>query len=58
MGEINMSDKRKYRVYVEFEDDYTDVEAKDENEAEELATQFYLHEASIYTKEIEEIEDE
>ena len=53
-----MSDKRKYRVYVEFEDDYTDVEAKDEDEAEELATQFYLHEASIYTKEIEEIEDE
>ena len=29
-----MSDKRKYRVYIEFEDDYTEVEAKDENEAQ------------------------
>ena len=51
-----MSDKRKYRVYVRFEEDYTEVEAKNEDEAEHFANEYFLTEASICTKEIEEIE--
>lgn len=51
-----MSDKKKkYRVYVRFEEEYVDVEAKDENEAEASAFDFFLTEASIYTQDIEEL---
>ncbi len=47
----------KYRVYVRFEDDYTEVEAKDEDEAEYFANEYFLTEASVYTKQIEKIEE-
>tara|TARA_R100000773_G_scaffold44364_1_gene45253 strand:+ start:2461 stop:2616 length:156 start_codon:yes stop_codon:yes gene_type:complete len=51
-----MSDKKKkYRVYVRFEEEYVDVEAKDEDEAEHSASEFFLTEASIYTQDIEEL---
>ena len=53
-----MSDKRKYRVYVKFEEDYKEVYAKDEDEAQTKATNYFLATAPIETIEIEEIEDE
>ena len=53
-----MSDKSKYRVYVKFEEDYKEVYAKDEDEAQTKATNYFLATAPIETIEIEEIEDE
>ena len=53
-----MSDKRKYRVYIKFEEDYKEVYAKDEDEAQTKATNYFLATAPIETIEIEEIEDE
>ena len=51
-----MSDKKKkYRVYVRFEEEYVDVEAKDELMAEHSASEYFLTEASIYTQDIEEL---
>jgi len=51
-----MSDKKKkYRVYVKFEEEYVDVEAKDEDEAEHSAYEFFWTEASIYIEDIEEL---
>lgn len=52
-----MSDKKKkYRVYVRFEEEYVDIEAKDEDEAEHSAYEFFWTEASIYTEDIEELQ--
>tara|TARA_Y100001963_G_scaffold117813_1_gene163957 strand:+ start:2566 stop:2721 length:156 start_codon:yes stop_codon:yes gene_type:complete len=51
-----MSDKRKYRVYVEFDENYTEVEAKDEDEAETFGYDYFLKHASMQITEIEEIE--
>ena len=51
-----MSDKRKYRVYVEFDENYTEVEAKDEDEAETFGNDYFLKHASMQITEIEEIE--
>lgn len=52
-----MSDKKKkYRVYVKFEEEYVDIEAKDEDEAENLAFDYFLTKASIYTQDIEELQ--
>tara|TARA_R100000315_G_C5171980_1_gene99295 strand:+ start:567 stop:722 length:156 start_codon:yes stop_codon:yes gene_type:complete len=51
-----MSDKRKYRVYVRFEEEYVDVYAKDENEAHTLGNNYFLCKAPIYTQDVEEIE--
>jgi hypothetical protein len=51
-----MSDKRKYRVYVRFEEDYKEVYAEDEAAAEEKAHGYFLATAPIETIEIEEIE--
>ena len=52
-----MSDKKKkYRVYVRFEEEYIDVEAKSEDEAEDSAFDYFLTNASIYTQDIEELQ--
>ena len=51
-----MSDKRKYRVYVEFDENYTEVEAKDEDEAETFGYDYFLKHASMQITEIDEIE--
>ena len=51
-----MSDKRKYRVYIKFEEDYKEVYAKDEDEAQEKATNYFLATAPIETLEIEELQ--
>lgn len=51
-----MSDKKKkYRVYVRFEEEYIDVEAKSEDEAHTLGNNYFLSEAPIYTQDIEEL---
>ena len=47
--------KKKYRVYVRFEEEYIDVEAKSEDEAEDSAFDYFLTNASIYTQDIEEL---
>ena len=52
-----MSDKKKkYRVYVRFEEEYVDVEAKDEDEAETFGYDYFLKHASMQITEIEEID--
>ena len=52
-----MSDKpKKYRVYVGFQEEYTEVYAKDEATAEEKANRYFLATAPIETLEIEEID--
>ena len=53
-----MSDKRKYRVYVEFDENYTEVEAKDEDEAETFGYDYFLKHASMQITEIEEIDQD
>jgi len=47
----------KYRVYVEFDEDYKEVYAKDEDEAETFAYDYFLKRASMQITEIEEIEE-
>ena len=46
----------KYRVYVEFDENYTEVEAKDEDEAEALGFAYFLKHASMSCVQLEEIE--
>jgi len=47
----------KYRVYVRFEEEYVEVDAKDENEAHTLGNNYFLSEAPIYTNEVELIDE-
>ena len=47
---------KKYRVYVKFEEEYKEVYAKDEDEAQEKAFGYFVATAPIETLEIEEIE--
>ena len=45
----------KYRVYVRFEEEYVDVEAKTKTEAHCLGNNYFCSEAPIYTQDIEEL---
>ena len=47
----------KYRVYVEFDENYTEVEAKDEDVAEVFGFDYFLNHASISCVQLEEIEE-